>query len=120
MTLAKIEHGALIPIYGDTGESVGFYRILPGYPSYICLNEKLLEGSEETHQFVYQTLVDYHNSIPLDSRQRVFKHVRYFEELKRLPVAEPQPEIIIIGRAIRVWRFMQDGDKVRIIGKAAS
>jgi hypothetical protein len=83
------------------------------------------------HQAVYDVLLEYHRSLPLDSIYRSFVIVKYYEDLVPAPVPvvvevevpemkEPQPEIIIIGRAIRVWRFMQDGDKVRIIGKAAS
>lgn len=122
MVLAKIERGVLIPFYADTGNSRGFYCILPGYPSYVCLNENLLEGSEEVHRLVYQVLIDYHLSVPPDSKIRVFELVRYFEELGELPIVasqlilEPLPEIIFIGRAFRPWRFTPNDDRVRIIG----
>jgi hypothetical protein len=122
MVLSKIEHGILIPRYADTGNSQGFYCILPGYPSYVCLNESLLEGSEEVHQLVYKVLIDYHKSIPVDSKIRVFELVRYFEELGVLPIVagqlilEPLPEIVFIGRAFRPWRFTPNNDRVRIIG----
>jgi hypothetical protein len=118
MILPKIKQGALVPYYAQTGNSSGYYRILPGYPSYICLNEILLEGSEETHQFIYQTLIDYHNSIPLDSKLRVFELTRYFEELEILQVAELPP--IIIGRAMRRWRFSMEGERVRVVGDIIS
>jgi hypothetical protein len=130
--IQKIEGREVKTIYGNLLDGLGFYRHRPGKAPYICLDNSLLDGDNGwKHQAVYDVLLEYHRSLPLDSIYRSFVIVKYYEDLVPAPVPaavvvevpemkEPQPEIIIIGRAIRVWRFMQDGDKVRIIGKAAS
>jgi hypothetical protein len=130
--IQKIEGREVKTIYGNLLDGLGFYRHRPGKAPYICLDNSLLNGDNEgKQQAVYDVLLEYHRSLPLDSIYRSFVIVKYYEDLVPAPepavvevevpeTKEPQPEIIIIGRAIRVWRFMQDGDKVRIIGKAAS
>jgi hypothetical protein len=131
--IQKIEGREVKTIYGNLLDGLGFYRHRPGKAPYICLDNSLLEDDRNgwKHQAVYDVLLEYHRSLPLDSIYRSFVIVKYYEDLVPAPepaevavevpeTKEPQPEIIIIGRAIRVWRFMQDGDKVRIIGKAAS
>ena len=111
MPLEKIEHdGASFgPIYEDVRGSRGFYRIIPGYPAYVCLDTVLLEGNEAVHQFVFKSLLNYHNSIPPDSKFHATGLIRYFEELAppeaipSLPAPELAPEVV--GRAVRVWRY---------------
>jgi hypothetical protein len=130
--LQKIESREVKTIYIDLLDGLGYYCNRPGKAPYICLDNSLLNGDNEgKQQAVFDVLLEYHRSLPLDSIYRSFVIVKYYEDLVPAPVPaavvvevpemkEPQPEIIIIGRAIRVWQFLQDGDKVRIIGKAAS
>jgi hypothetical protein len=122
MGISKVELGTLGPIYEDLGTSLGLYCVLPGYPSFICLNESLLAGYEAVYQFIVKVLLDYHNSIPADSKLLATGHVCYLEELIP-PEAIPQPGLerelppIVIGRAMRRWFYSTKEDS-RVIGKA--
>ena len=114
MTLNRIEVGSLVPIYAELKYHSGFYRIRPGKEAYICLNQRLLEGTEEVHLNVYQKLLDYHKAIPEDSPYRLFPMTRYFEEL--LPTEPPLK--ILPFRPVRRWQYnlFPRGD-YRAIGK---
>jgi hypothetical protein len=122
MTLAIIESemDGISVYYMDLISDFGFYRSKPDDTPYICLNKSLLEGDDDFHFVVYQTLLNYHNS--LDTWQRLVPLVRYFKCLmpdwKELLFEEKplEPEIIIIGRAIRLWRFLPQDEQARVIG----
>jgi hypothetical protein len=88
MSLKRIVGKEIAVVYLDLNENFGFYRIKPGKEPYICLDEKLLEGSQGVYLTVYQTLLNYHRAIPADSIYRCFPMVRYFEELIPLPNAK--------------------------------
>lgn len=117
-------------IYAELGESFGYYRARPGKAPYICLNSRLLEGSEAVRLNVYRYLLDFHHHIPPDSPYRLFPITRHFEEI--IPEQAPQttpaiekskiisfmPEVIFIGNAIRVWRVMPESStSMRLIGR---
>jgi hypothetical protein len=105
MSLKKIERGEIRVIYLNLNNNFGFYRVRPGKEPYICLDTKLLDGSEGVHLTVYRMLLDYHKAIPANSPYRLFPITRYFEEL--IPLSQKgfteimEPEIIIFARAIR-------------------
>jgi hypothetical protein len=110
MSLTKIQSSKIVLVYCDLAENYGYYRIRTGKQPYICLSNKLLEGSEGVHYQVYQTLLNYHEAIPLDSPYRLFPMVRYFEELipldqKDFAELEVEPDLIFIGRASRRWSY---------------
>lgn len=112
MTLAIIESGVDgIPVfYHELKSDFGFYRSKPDYPAYICLNKSLLETDENLHLAVYQTLLNYHNT--LNTWHRLVPIVRYFKHLvpnwqEFMPEENPL-KLTIIGRAVirpRYWAF---------------
>jgi hypothetical protein len=123
MRIEKIVSGDIKIVYHDLVDTFGFYRIRQGKEPFICLsNELLLEDKEPLHLNVFKMLLQVHNSIPADSPYRLYPLRKYFEELiedDTAPAAEQGPEIIIIGRAIRLWRFLPDDEQARVIGRLA-
>jgi hypothetical protein len=139
----KIQSAEVKTIYLDLIWGSGYYRHRPGKPPYICLGNSLLEnGSEGKHQEVFNVLLEYHRSIPVDSIYRSFVIVRYYEDLVPAPAPVPEPapepvfeqpllapvleeddkpEIIVIGRAIRhrefvFYEFIHPAPEPHIIG----
>ena len=109
-------------VYAELKSNLGFYRAIPGQEPYICLSEKLLEGSQGVHLNVFQMLLNYHRSIPLDSCFRLFEITRYFEELIPVPAQEPVAvksphEIEVFARAYRQWRYVYKPDGYNLVGR---
>jgi hypothetical protein len=100
------------PIYVDLGNSLGAYRIQPGKPPYIVLHNKLKDNQDPTSQLVYQTLLDFHHSLP--PAYFLFPLTQFYEDL--VP-AEVEPEVIIFARAGRRWGYPAPyPERFRLIG----
>jgi hypothetical protein len=79
------------PEFFDYPTGYGAYFNIPPHPPQIHLNRLLLLQNKDCTllDMVYQALLDYHRSIPLDSFERVRPFIRYYEELQPVEVEAP-------------------------------
>lgn len=121
MKLVRIYSKEIKIIYYDLTGSLGFYRSQPQEAPYICLSTKLLNHQdEEMHQIVFETLLEKHRSIPLDSPYRLFPMRTYYETLTPVvtdfdAVGELVP--VTAGRPPRPFRIVTIGNGLHIIGQ---
>lgn len=108
------------PIWTDLGDSLGLYKVELGLEPLILLNSKL-EGNDLTiAQGVYNTLFSFHER--LNDSYKLYPLKVYYEDLvpvEALPRPEVGPEIVFIGRAFRLWRFIPDIERIRVVGRAS-
>jgi hypothetical protein len=121
MTLVRISSKEIKILYYDLTGSLGFYRCQPQQAPYICLSTKLLDHQdEEMHQIVFETLLEQHRSIPLDSPYRLFPMRTYYETLTPVVTELDAADELVpktTVRTLRPWRIVDIGNGMHIVGQ---
>jgi hypothetical protein len=107
------------PIFADLGKSLGVYVVEQSVEPVILLNSQLEGVDLSLAQAVHDALYRFHES--LEEVYKLFPLKVYYEDLIEVetPLAlEPEPEIIFVGRAFRLWKFhLANNEPIRVIGK---
>jgi hypothetical protein len=107
------------PIFVELGNSLGVYVVEQNVEPVILLNSQLEDTDLSLAQIVHDRLYGFHSS--LEEVYKLFPLRVYYEDLIPLEaVPMPEPEVIFVGRAMRLWRFSMENERVRVVGDIIS
>lgn len=115
MVLKRFVSKEIKVVYLDLIDTYGFCRTRPGKEPFICLSNVLrVDRYSQLHRSVFNTFLGLYRAGQVDHSKQT---TVYYEQLvppEGIPL--PEPELEVIGRAIRRWKITQY-DEARVIGK---
>lgn len=116
MVLKRLVSKEIKIVYLDLLDTFGYYRTRPGKEPYVCLSNALLaDRYSQLYQSVFNTFLGLYRAGQVDHSEQVTVYYESLVPVIGMPL--PEPEIIFIGRAMRLWRF-QPREETHVIGRA--